>query len=515
MPLRDSLPTQVLPRVLDFAPDAMLIADAAGTILFASRQACALLGYEAGELCGCGIEQLMPERFRTPHAGYRDRFSTEQRTRPMGTGLMLLARRRDGAEIPVEISLSPIRYGEQVLTVAAMRNVADRQREQAELIAAREAAETARRSANEAREAANRANQAKSRFLATASHDLRQPLQSLALLNGTLRQLVREGDALTAVSRQDEAIDAMSRLLSALLDISRLESGAIKPRPADFPVAELFLAVRSEFSGLTAAQGLALEITPSAHVVHSDRALVGQILHHLVTNAVQYTPHGHVRLRAETHSGQVRIQIEDSGIGIASEELPRIYEEFYQIETGYRTAHRGSGLGLSIVRRLVRLLDLELEARSTVGHGSVFSLTLPGRESFPTAAPAPVSSAPVEALRVMVLEDDPAVRSATRLLLKVHGYDVLTAATIGEALEAVREQAIELLITDYHLCGGETGIQAITTLRALLGPQLKAVLVTGDLSAAAGLECDTRLRLLAKPIHAEQLIGAVQALRGA
>ena len=187
MPLRDSLPPQVLPRVLDFAPDAMLIADSAGTILFASRQACALLGYEAGELCGCGIEQLMPERFRTPHAGYRGRFSAERQTRPMGTGLMLLARRRDGAEIPVEISLSPIRYGEQVLTVAAMRNVTDRQREQAELIAAREAAEAARRGANEAREAANRANQAKSRFLATASHDLRQPLQSLALLNGTLR----------------------------------------------------------------------------------------------------------------------------------------------------------------------------------------------------------------------------------------------------------------------------------------------------------------------------------------
>ena len=327
---------------------------------------------------------------------------------------------------------------------------------------------------------------------------------------------MREGDALTAVSRQDEAIDAMARLLSALLDISRLESGAIKPSPVDFPVAELFLAVRGEFSGLTAAHGLALEITPSAHVVHSDRALVGQILHHLVMNAVQYTPHGHVRLSAKTHSGQVRIEIEDTGIGIASEELPRIYEEFYQIETGYRSAQRGSGLGLSIVRRLVRLLDLELEARSTVGLGSVFSLTLPGRESPQSAARAPLSSAPIEAPpRVMVLEDDPAVRDATRLLLKVHGYDVLTAATIGEALEGARAQAIELLITDYHLCGGETGMQAITALRALLGPQLKAILVTGDLSAAGGLERDTRLRLLAKPIHAEQLIDTVQALRGA
>jgi PAS domain S-box-containing protein len=514
----DSLPPQALPRVLDCAPDAMLIADAAGTILFASRQACALLGYQAGELCGCCIEQLMPERFRRQHAGYRDHFSAERRTRPMGTGLTLLACRRDGAEIPVEISLSPIRYGEQMLTVAAIRDVTEPQREQAELIATREAAEAARRNANEAREAANRANQAKSRFLATASHDLRQPLQSLALLNGTLRQLVREGDALTALSRQDEAIEAMSRLLSALLDISRLESGATKPTPADFPVAELFLAVCNEFCALTAARGLALEVTHSAHVVHSDRALVGQILHHLVTNAIQYTPHGHVRLSAETHSGRVCIHVEDSGIGIPPEELPRIYEEFYQIGSGHRgSGHRGSGLGLSIVRRLVRLLDLELEARSTVGHGTVFSLLLPGRESRPTSAQAPEtthSSACAEAPRVMVLEDDPAVRSATRLLLTVHGYDVLAVATIGEALEAAREQAIELLITDYHLSAGETGLQAINALRALLGPQLKAVLVTGDPHAAGGLERDTRLRLLGKPIHAEQLIGTVQALRG-
>ena len=513
----DPMPPQALPRVLDCAPDAMLIADAAGTILFASRQACALLGYEAAELAGCRIEQLIPERFRSQHAGHRGAFAVERRTRPMGTGLMLLARRRDGTEIPVEIGLSPIDNGGQVLTVAAIRDVTDRRHTQRQLVAAREAAEAARLAANEAREAANRANQAKSRFLSTASHDLRQPLQSLALLNGTLRQLVTQGNALAALSRQDEAIEMMSRLLNALLDISRLESGSIRPSAADFPLSELLLGVRSEFSGLTAAKGLTLEIAPSAHVVHSDQALLGQIMRHLVTNAIQYTPSGHVRLSAETHSGRVRIDVEDTGIGIPSEELPLIYDEFYQVDTGYRAARRGSGLGLSIVRRLVRALDLELEARSTVGRGSVFSLTLPGCEGWPTAVPAPEAPHPspcTGAPRVMVLEDDPAVRSATRLLLKVHGYDVHAAATIGEAVQAAREQAIELLITDYHLSGGETGIQAVTALRSLLGPGLKAVLMTGDPSAVGRLEHDTRLRLIAKPIHAEQLIGVVQALQG-
>ena len=511
------MPPRVLPQVLDCAPDAMLIADTAGTILFASRQACALLGYEAFELSGRTIEQLIPERFRSQHAAYRADFAAERRSRSMGSGLTLLACRRDGTEIPVEISLSPIRHGEREFTVAAIRDVTDRRRAQAELIAAREAAETARRNANDAREAADRANRIKSRFLAAASHDLRQPLQSLALLNGTLRQLVGEGNALTALSRQDEAIEVMSRLLGALLDISRLESGAINPHPADFPVAELFLAVRNEFSEPAAARGLELQIAPSAHIVRSDRALVHQILHHLVTNAIQCTARGHVRVSAETDSGRVRIDVEDTGIGIPPEDLPHIYEEFYRVEGG-RASQRGSGLGLGIVRRLVRLLDLTIEVRSSIGRGSVFSLTLPGRQSHEAAARAPESRpapAPADPPCVLVLEDDPAVRGATRLLLKVHGYRVLAAATLREALQMAREHEIELLVTDYHLTGGATGIQAITALRALLGPELKAVLVTGDPAAASGLEHDTRLRVVGKPIQAEKLIGVLQTLRGA
>lgn len=512
------MPPRVLPHVLDRAPDAMLIADAAGTILFASRQACALLGYEAHELTGRSIENLLPERFRSQHAAYRANFAAEQRSRSMGSGLTLLACRRDGAEIPVEISLSPIRHGERELTVAAIRDVTDRRRVQAELIAAREAAETARRNANEAREAADRANEAKNRFLATASHDLRQPLQSLALLNGTLRQLIKEGNGLTALSRQDEAIEVMSRLLGALLDISRLESGAIKPSPADFPVAELFLAVRREFSEPAAAKGLELEIAPSAHIVRSDRALVRQILHHLITNAIQCTPAGRVRVSAESDSDRVRIDVEDTGIGIPPEDLPRIYEEFHRIEGTHRGAHRGSGLGLSIVQRLVKLLDLTIEARSTVGRGSVFSLTLPGRRShaMPARPEEPRRpSVPADPPGVLVLEDDPAVRGATRLLLKVHGYRVLAAATLREALQIAREHDIELLIADYHLGGGETGVQAINALRALLGPGLKTVLVTGDPSVADRLEDDPRLRLVAKPIQAEKLIDILQALLSA
>ncbi len=513
----DPSPAAILPQALEGAPDAMLITDAAGTIVFASRQACALLGYSADELDGCRIEQLMPERFRSMHIRHRDHFLTERRVRPMGTGLELEALRRDGSEVSVEISLSPIRHEDQTLTVAAIRDVTERRRIDAELIANREAAESARRNATEAREAAERANRSKGRFLAAASHDLRQPLQSLALLNGTLRQLVRQDDALAILSRQSEAIEAMSRLLGALLELSRLESGAIKPRLEDFPAVELVLAMRNEFAPAAAAKGLTLEIGPVAHLMRSDRALVGQILRHLISNAIRYTPRGHVRLQARTLCGRVRIDVEDTGVGIAPEELPRIYDEFYRVEDRNSTVQSGCGLGLSIVRRLVSLLGLELEARSELGRGSVFSLTLPGQELPPMPeqpAILPQSQPSAKAPLVLILDDDQAVRNAMQLLLRVHGYRVLIAATIAQALQVADEHAvIDMLITDYHLTGGETGVEAITALRARLGADLKVVLATGDISAAVqGLREDARLRLVGKPVRAEQLLEILQTL---
>ena len=222
---------------LDAAPDAMIIIDVSGSIRFANRQVSALFGYAHDEIIGQRIEMLMPERFRSRHIGHRERYIDSVRVRPMGVGLDLFGQRRDGSEFPVEISLSPIDDGERLLVAAAIRDVTDRKRAEAEVIIAREAAEAAREIADQARESADRANQGKSRFLATASHDLRQPLQTLALLNGTLRRVVTDPDAAEALAQQEQAIGAMSRLLNALLDISKLESGAIKPEPADFTVA--------------------------------------------------------------------------------------------------------------------------------------------------------------------------------------------------------------------------------------------------------------------------------------
>src|ERR1700722_4021687 len=272
-----STPSELARSALDAAPDAMIIIDQLGCILFANRQTSALFGYEHDEVIGQPIERLMPDRFRDRHVAHRVEYIKTLSVRAMGSGLDLYARRRDGTEFPVEISLSPIEDGDQVLIAAAIRDTTDRNRARAELVAAREAAEhatqmadQAREPAVKARETADRANQGKSRFLATASHDLRQPLQTLALLNGALRRIDADPDSADALAQQEQAIGAMSRLLNALLDISKLESGAIKPEPTDFHVASVFDELRREFANLAANKGLQLDVEMCTDCVHSD-----------------------------------------------------------------------------------------------------------------------------------------------------------------------------------------------------------------------------------------------------
>lgn len=493
-------------NALDSSPDAMVLVDASGRIVFSNRQLTTLFGYTPEELRGQHIEKLMPEGYRARHVGHRERFGAENRTRPMGAGLDLCACRKDGTEFPVEISLSPLRDRDQELVVAAIRDVSERKRIQEELI--------------RARETADRANLAKSRFLATASHDLRQPLQSISLLNGALRRLVDHPDAREALEHQEQAIESMSRLLNALLDISKLESGAVKPQHANFSVATVFAELQHEFLGVARSKGVDFQVGAAAECIHSDPALVGQILRNLVSNAIKYTRVGSVRVRSTVAGERVRIDVIDTGIGMAPDQLRLIYDEFYQIGVATNSSRDGYGLGLSIVQRLVKLLDLGLEVQSEPGRGSVFSLALPaGRSGSAIACERPGIVQPVSqatAPTVLLVEDDPAVRDATRLLLKVSGYRVLTASCLDEArAHASAQPQLDLLVTDYHLSNGETGSQAIAALRGLLGRPVKAVLITGDTSSAMReLQQDDSLRLARKPIHAEELLALLKSLLG-
>jgi two-component system CheB/CheR fusion protein len=527
-----ALPGELARNALDAAPDALIIIDAEGIVRFANRLASVLFGYPHEELVGQHLERLIPERFRGRHAAHRESYFAAPRLRPMGAGLALFARHRDGSEFPVEISLSPVARN-PALVAAAIRDVTERKQAEAELRAAREAADKARAAADQAREAADhlrevadesrkvadRANQAKSRFLATASHDLRQPLQTLALLNGALRRMVTSADALEVLGQQEHAVGTMSRLLNALLDISKLESGAAKPEPRDFRVANVLEAIRREFGAVARSKGLELVVESSEESIHSDPAMVEQILKNLVSNAVKYTQHGRVLVRCRREETTLRIEVLDTGVGIPAAQLAYIYDEFYQVGVPANRARDGYGLGLSIVQRLVKLLNARLEAMSEVGKGSVFALILPlaaaaVRDSQPAEARAPATAAAGHP-RILLVEDDASVRDATSMLLRVEGYRVTAVASLADALRAVARDVPELLVADYHLADGELGTEVVAAVRGRVGSGLKAILLTGDTSTVIKeMHTDPDLRILSKPVDAEELLRLLQALLG-
>jgi PAS domain S-box-containing protein len=499
------LSSELVRNVLDLAPDAMIIIDSRGLILFANRQMSALFGHDSAAIVGRPVETLLPERFRHRHVAHRTGYTNNMRVRPMGMGLALFGMRADGSEFPLEISLSPVEQRGEMLVAAAIRDVTERKQAEAAL--------------EDARREAEHANLAKSRFLATASHDLRQPLQTLGLLSGALRRMVRDADTLEVLGQQEEAIDAMSRMINALLDISKLESGAIKLDLTDFPLALLFEELRRDFAGVAANKGLRLLFDAPTARVHTDPALAGQLLRNLISNAIKYTPAGSVEISCHPHDSKVRIEVRDTGVGIAPDQVSLIFDEFYQIGVSPNSTREGYGLGLSIVRRIVKLLDVAIEVKSEPGRGSVFSVELPeaSQPSGMRSRAVPTPDLPLLAdgrARILLVEDDSSVRKAMRTLLKIEGFDVVAAATAEEALLQMQDDVgFDLLISDYHLESGRTGTEVISAARRLISPDFRAILVTGDTSSAVReIQGDARLRIASKPINSGELLSLVKAM---
>jgi two-component system, sensor histidine kinase len=499
------LRAELVSSVLDSAPDAMILIDARGLILFANRQVTALFGHPKRDVVGQPVEILLPERFRQRHVAHRDGFSHNVRLRPMGIGLELFGRRADGTEFPVEISLSPIEENGDKFVAAAIRDVTQRKSAEVEL--------------KEARLDAEHANLAKSRFLATASHDLRQPLQTLGLLNGALRRMVKDEDSQDVLQQQEDAIDAVSRLINALLDISKLESGAIVLEPTGFALAPMFEELRRDFANLAASKQLRLVFDDTNARAHSDPALVSQLLRNLVSNAIKYTPQGQVEVRCSTGSGKCRIEVRDSGVGIAADQIPLIFDEFYQIGVSPNSSRDGYGLGLSIVRRIVKLLGASIDVTSSPGKGTVFVVELPEAAAHGESRPSSdgalaAADHPGGGLRILLVEDEARVRNAMRTLLKLEGYEVVAAATAEEALLQLQDDTrFDLLVSDFHLENDRTGTEVIAAVRAAIGPEFPAILVTGDTSSVVrDIECDDRLKVASKPINSREFLNLIRAL---
>jgi PAS domain S-box-containing protein len=504
---------QLLADLVEFAPDAMLIVDASGRILYANQRVTDLFGYAREDIVDRSVELLLPERLRPRHAIHRRNFSADPRTRPMGAGRDLLGLRSDGTEFPLEISLSPLRDG---LAAAAIRDATERKRAEQDLIKARELADGAR-------EEADRANLSKSRFLATASHDLRQPLQALSMLHGTLCRVDLPANAREVLAQQGRAIDAMKRLLSALLDISKLESGAVKPQPSDFSLQQLFELLSTEFSTAARSKGLALIVDRTDLFTHTDQSLLEQLLRNLVSNAIKYTGAGTVTLRATKTTSSVRIEIEDTGVGIPADQLSYIFDEFFQVGVARNTTREGYGLGLAIVQRIARLLGFCIQVQSEVGKGSTFTLELPCIETTRADHPSEARASSMHSGqhgpsgKILVTEDEPSVLQATSLLLELEGYLVIPATSREEALHRSREHPdIDLVVSDYHLKEDQTGLNVIAGIREQLAHDIPAILVTGDTSTAMRkISGDRRLRLASKPVDADELLSLMAELLNA
>jgi two-component system, sensor histidine kinase len=494
-------------HLLRFSPDALIVVDEQDRIRFANETVKELFGHSPESLIGKPLDGLIPERLRPHHGKHTASYARNPNNREMGARIAdLFALRADGSEFPAGIRLAPFRIGGRLFVAAAIRDTTERRMINDELVAARVDAE--------------RANRAKSRFLATASHDLRQPMQAVRLLNAAMMKMVPQADVRELLQQQGQAIESMARLLNALLDISRLESGAIDPVSEEVSIGEVFEDLRSEFSSVASARDIDLQVQATRVVLSTDRTLFSQLLQNLLGNALKYTDHGWVRLKCSEDADAVTISVEDSGIGIPADKLERIFDEYYQVDT-HGTKRMGVGLGLAIVKEVARLLGFSVRIFSTVGAGTQAVLRIPQRYRVARAA-APAAPAAEEMptiggrkARLILVEDNDGVRLATEVFLKLEGYETLSARTLAEA-EALLERLRpgDVVIADYHLDGKNTGLDMLLRLRERQGYDVPGIVLSGDLpSVLRSIRAPiASCRFLSKPVDTAALMEAVAEL---
>jgi signal transduction histidine kinase len=348
------------------------------------------------------------------------------------------------------------------------------------------------------------ANLAKSRFLAAASHDLRQPLHALNLFVAQLRNETDQAERDRVAVRIDLAIGNMNELFNALLDISKLDAGALNVSLSDFPVSNILRPIEATFAATAREKGLVLRVVPSSAWIRSDAILLERVLLNLVSNAIRYTSKGGIVLGCRHVGGRLRIDVCDSGVGIPKDQQRSIFGEFYQIAALDQGQRDGLGLGLAIVERLCVLLKHPIGVDSAPGQGSRFHVTVPMVAKRPGLEPAAAVAATADPLRgklIVVVDDDALVLDGTGGLLKSWGCRVVTAASDREALTKLEGNRPDLIISDFHLHDGQTGIDVITALRGTLQAPIAAFLISGDILPDRLREAQMKgLHLLHKPI---------------
>lgn len=367
-------------------------------------------------------------------------------------------------------------------------------------------------SAQHARLEAEQANTAKSKFLAAASHDLRQPIHALGLFLSVLARTKLDNQQHEVLDNAIAASRASGEMLNTLLDFSRIEAGVVEPQMRVFHMQPLLNKIEREFASQADDKGLVYRSRETGLAVNSDPILVELILRNLVANAIRYTEHGGLLVVCRRRGNLAMLEVWDSGRGIAPESQQEIFREFHQLHNPERDRRKGLGLGLAIADGLARTLGQRLSLSSVPQRGSVFRLSLPPADETSPAEETPKTqgATPMLNARVLVIDDDETVRTGMLHLLRNWGCTCDTAQGIEEALALARSHAPDMVISDYRLREQRTGVEAIAALRAIIGTTLPALLITGDTAPDRLREArDSGLPLLHKPVSAAQLYRAM------
>jgi len=366
------------------------------------------------------------------------------------------------------------------------------------------------------KERAEEASLAKSRFLASASHDLRQPIHALGMFLGALTQHDMNREMRRLVGHMEGSINAMDSLFGSLLDISRLDAGVVQSYPQIVRLDPMLERICRDYAGEAAQKDIALTYCRSSAAILTDPILFERVLRNIISNAIRYTDEGRVLVGVRRKGNQLKVQVLDSGRGIPDDQQERIFEEFYQLDNKERDRTKGLGLGLAIVKRLTVILNCPFELRSTFRKGTMFSLSVPLARAAPNAETMlDFSHGIIRRGMILIIDDEATIREAMRSLLTGWGHDVILAGSCEEMLTQLEDCPVlpDLIICDYRLRAGENGIEVIRRLQSEYNEDIPAVLITGDTAPDRLSEAKASgFLLLHKPVANAKLRATISRL---
>ena len=505
-------------KLLEAAPDAILEVDRQGRIVLVNVQVEKLFGYTRPELLGKSIELLIPERFQGRHPAHRGNYFANPIMRPMGTGLDLYARRADGSEFAVDVTLSPYEAegGDRVICV--VRDVTERKRSEEQIRTLNQNLERqteALIATNKALELQNRevekANRLKDEFLASMSHELRTPLNSIIGFSDLLAE--RGDEQFTPKQKRfighiRQGARHLLELINDILDLSKIEAGHLELKYEDFNVSAAAAEVLATVRPIAIAKNIEVTSTfPEGLSLEGDRLRFKQILYNLLSNAIKFTPAGgRVLIECSEASGMAQFSVADTGIGIPGEEHEAIFSSFHQVGTTTKGVREGTGLGLAITKRLVEQHGGRIWVESEPGRGSRFSFTMPIQaESLDYG----VSRKPGEPPLILVVEDEGAAQELLMSHLEEAGYRAVTVSTGAEAVRAARDIHPDVITMDV-LMPGKTGWQTLQELKQSPATEAIPVIIVSVVEERKkGLSMGAA-DYLVKPVSKQQLLEAIR-----